>query len=104
MTPDPPRVVLQRGRDHPARGRHPWVFSGAIARIEGQAADGDEVAVHASDGSFVARGLYNSRSQIRVRLYAWDPAARLDEAFFAGRLDRALEARRLGRSGDPARA
>ena len=87
---DLPTVVLERGRDRPARGRHPWVFSGAIARIEGRPEDGAEVDVVALDGSFVARGLYNSKSQIRVRLYSWDPGIRLDDAFFAGRLDAAI--------------
>ena len=88
-----PRVVLAPGRDRPARGRHPWVFSGAIARVEGAPTDGAEVEVVAADGSFVARGLFNAQSQIRVRLYGWDAAERIDEAFFATRLDRALALR-----------
>jgi 23S rRNA (cytosine1962-C5)-methyltransferase len=90
---DLPTVVLERGRDRPARGRHPWVFSGAIARIEGHPEDGDEVDVVALDGSFVARGLYNSKSQIRVRLYSWDRAVRIDDAFLAERLDAAIDLR-----------
>jgi 23S rRNA (cytosine1962-C5)-methyltransferase len=61
--------------------------------VEGDPADGDAVAVVSADGSFVAQGLYNSRSQIRVRLYRWEDAP-LDEAFFLGRLDRAIELRR----------
>jgi len=89
-----PAVVLERGRDRPARGRHPWIFSGAIARIDGHLEDGDEVDVLAIDGSFLARGLYNSRSQIRVRLYVWHARERIDEGFFARRLDAALSVRR----------
>jgi len=89
-----PAVVLQQGRERPARGRHPWVFSGAIARIDGQPEDGDEVDVLALDGSFVARGLFNSKSQIRVRLYTWDAGERITEAFVAGRLDAAIGLRR----------
>jgi 23S rRNA (cytosine1962-C5)-methyltransferase len=89
-----PAVVLEQGRERPARGRHPWVFSGAIERIDGQPEDGDEVDVLALDGSFVARGLYNSKSQIRVRLYTWDAGERINEAFFAGRLDAAIGLRR----------
>jgi 23S rRNA (cytosine1962-C5)-methyltransferase len=66
-----------------------------VARVDGEAADGDEVDVVAADGSFIARGLFNSKSQIRVRLYSWDAAERLDEAFWAGRIDSALGLRRM---------
>jgi 23S rRNA (cytosine1962-C5)-methyltransferase len=96
-----PRIHLQPNRERPLLGRHPWVFSGAVRRVEGDPADGDEVEVHAADGGFVARGLYNSRSQIRVRLYSWDPDQALDDGFFAARLDEALALRgELGLMGD----
>lgn len=86
------RVVLAPGRDVPVRGGHPWLFSGAIASVDGTPADGDQVDVVAADGSFVARGLYNGRSQIRVRLYAWEPVE-LDDTFFAGRIADAVRLR-----------
>lgn len=76
-----PRVTLAAGREAPFLGGHPWLFSGAIQSEEGHPADGDEVDVVTQGGEFVARGLYNSRSQIRVRLYRWDPEP-LDDAFF----------------------
>ncbi len=90
-----------QGRERPLLGGHPWVFSGAIARVQGDPQDGDEVDVFGADGSFVGRGLYNGKSQIRVRLYTWDAAERIDEAFFAERIDRALELRRLLGLMDP---
>lgn len=98
------RVVLAPGRDVPVRGGHPWLFSGAIESVDGDPADGDAVEVVATDGSFLARGLYNGRSQIRVRLYAWEPVP-LDDAFFAGRVADAVRLRTdvLG-LGDPAGA
>jgi 23S rRNA (cytosine1962-C5)-methyltransferase len=86
-------VMLDRGREAPFRGHHPWVFSGAIARVVGEPADGDEVAVQAADGTFVARGLFNAQSAIRVRLYSWDAAVPIDEAFFARRFDAAIALR-----------
>jgi len=88
------RVVLRQGRERPFVGRHPWVFSGAIHRVEGEVRDGDEVEVVTSEGRFVARGLYNSLSQIRVRLYSWEPGQPLDDAFFRRRLEAAVELRR----------
>jgi 23S rRNA (cytosine1962-C5)-methyltransferase len=91
------RVVLHPKRARPFYGRHPWVFAGAIAAVEGEPADGDEVEVVSHAGSFVARGLYNSRSKIRVRLYCWEPGVPLDAAFFRDRLAAAVRLRdRLG--------
>jgi 23S rRNA (cytosine1962-C5)-methyltransferase len=73
------------------------VFSGAIRRIEGQPRDGDEVEVCGSDGAFVGRGLFNSKSQIRVRMYSWSAQDRLDPGFFTRRLEAAVAQReRLG--------
>jgi 23S rRNA (cytosine1962-C5)-methyltransferase len=89
---DVARVHLAPGRDGPVRGGHPWLFSGAVASVSGNPEDGDEVEVLGADGSFVARGLYNSRSQIRVRLYAWEPVA-LDDAWFARRIADAVRLR-----------
>jgi 23S rRNA (cytosine1962-C5)-methyltransferase len=85
-------VTLAPRREAPFLGGHPWVFSGAVASVSGEPADGDEVEVAAADGSFVARGLYNAKSQIRVRLYRWD-AAPLDDAFFSCRVREAVRMR-----------
>lgn len=96
-----PRVVLAPGREAPFQGGHPWLFSGAVGSVSGQPADGDEVEVVTAEGAFVARGLYNGRSQIRVRLYRWEPAP-LDDAFFSLRIHDAVRLRSgvLG-LGDP---
>jgi 23S rRNA (cytosine1962-C5)-methyltransferase len=87
------RVILQPRRARSFYGRHPWVYAGAIAAVEGQPADGDEVDLLSHAGNFVARGLYNSRSRIRVRLYTWSPDIPLDRTFFGNRLDAALRLR-----------
>src|SRR3954447_8627570 len=88
------RVVLQPKRARPFYGRHPWVYAGAIAAVEGEPADGAEVDLVSHTGNFVARGLYNARSKIRVRLYSWSPDVPLDRAFFRARLDAAVRLRR----------
>ena len=71
------RVVLKPGREKSVRNRHPWVFSGAIARAEGQS---DLVRVVSSQGEYLATGTLNQRSQIAVRLLTWDPAEEVDAA------------------------
>jgi 23S rRNA (cytosine1962-C5)-methyltransferase len=84
------KVVLKKGRALPFFARHPWVFSGAIETVVGAAGDGDEVTVVAHDGTFVGYGLFNSHSQIRVRLYSWDADQRLTPAFWESKLDSAF--------------
>jgi 23S rRNA (cytosine1962-C5)-methyltransferase len=88
-----PKVILKPKRAQPFFGRHPWVFAGAIERIVGSPADGDEVDLISSGDKFVARGLFNSQSKIHVRLYSWDPDVPLDRAFFRGRLEQAIRLR-----------
>jgi 23S rRNA (cytosine1962-C5)-methyltransferase len=88
-----PKVILKAKRAQPFFGRHPWVFAGATERVEGAPADGDEVELVSHGGTFVARGLFNSRSKIQVRLYSWDEGVTLDRDFFRARLSRAVRLR-----------
>jgi 23S rRNA (cytosine1962-C5)-methyltransferase len=98
------RVILQPKRARPFYGRHPWVYAGAIAHVEGEPADGAVVDLLAHGGHFVARGLFNGRSKIRVRLYTWDVGASLDAPFFQEKLAGAVRLRdQLGLNG-PGRA
>lgn len=86
-------VFLKAGRERSVLRYHPWVFSGAIARVEGQPADGDVVEVRSAQGDWLARGYLNRRSQIAVRLLTWDPHELVDAALWRKRLQRAVAAR-----------
>jgi len=89
-----PKVVLKPRRALPFFSRHPWVFGNAVARIEpDDIPPGALVTLVSSKGEFIARGLFNPNSQIRVRLYSWDEADCLDEEFFAARLEAAINLR-----------
>jgi 23S rRNA (cytosine1962-C5)-methyltransferase len=90
--PSLPRVVLKPRRARPFFARHPWVFVTSIDRVEGDPQPGDEAAVVSQEGQFIARGLFNHRSAIRVRLYRWEDQP-IDEAFLAARLADALAMR-----------
>ena len=92
-------IVLKRGRGKPVRNRHPWIFSGAIDRLEGQAQDGDLVRVADSQGQVLATGYLNRRSQIVVRLLTWNAGEKVDRGFWRRRLERAI-AGRAGLAGD----
>lgn len=87
-----PIVVLQPRKAQPFFNRHPWVFAGAISRIVGQPQAGDEVLVETHDGRFIARGLFNPLSNIRVRLYSWDQDQSCDE-LWPQRLEAAITLR-----------
>ena len=85
------KVILRKGREDSLRRFHPWVFSGAIAEIQGNPAEGDMVAVHAADGSLMAYGHYQIGS-IAVRVLSFDESA-LHPDFFEVMLSRALQVR-----------
>ncbi len=87
------RLTLKPERERSVQRRHPWIFSGAVARIEGPADDGDVVAVHDADGNWLACGYLNRRSQIVVRLLTWDPDEAIDAAFWRRRLERSIAGR-----------
>ena len=98
MNQSPARLVLKPGRDKSLRHRHPWIFSGAIARVEGEPGMGDTVSVHGADGAFLAWAAYGPSSQIRARVWSFDPSDTIDEAFLERRVAAAI-ARRKGLEG-----
>ncbi len=86
------RLILKPGREKSLKRRHPWIFSGAIAKVEGKPQPGDTVEVHSADGAFLADAAYSPESQIRARVWSWT-AGDIDAAFFARRIARAAAAR-----------
>jgi 23S rRNA (cytosine1962-C5)-methyltransferase len=86
-------ITIKRGREKPLVNRHPWVFSGAIAAVHGKPEPGDIVDVAASNGQFLARGYWNPRSQIQVRILSWVDEP-IDETWWKRRLVSALAGRR----------
>ena len=86
-------VVLKRNRARPVLQRHPWIFSGAIERVEGEVADGDVVEVRDAGRNWLARGTLNRRSQIAVRLLTWRQDEAVDRDFWRRRLAQAVAAR-----------
>jgi 23S rRNA (cytosine1962-C5)-methyltransferase len=84
-------IRLREGKDRSLLKRHPWVFEGSIAK--GRADAGETVRVETHDGRFLAWGGYSPASSIRVRAWSFDEAERIDAAFFARRVQRALALR-----------
>jgi 23S rRNA (cytosine1962-C5)-methyltransferase len=86
-------VRLKPGREGPVRAGHPWVFSGAIARIEGEETPGALAQVISADGMRIGTGYLNSRCSITVRLLTWRDEA-IDGHFIRRRIEAALALRR----------
>ena len=86
-------VRLKPGREKPVLRGHPWVFSGAIASVEGTPAVGSFAEVHAHDGTWLARGLYHPDAMLSVRLYTRDENEPIGVELFRRRLDAALRLR-----------
>ncbi len=66
--------------------RHPWLFEGAVAKLDGRARSGDTVEVLAHDGRSLARAAWSPKSQIRARVWSFDATETIDDAFFKRRV------------------
>jgi len=84
---------LKPGREKSLRHRHPWIFSGAVDRVEGDPVSGDTVRVVAADGTVLAQAAYSADSQIRARVWSFDAGATIDAAFIRQRIERAAASR-----------
>lgn len=85
-------IIIKRGREKPILQQHPWIFSGAVDRVEGNPTPGDIVTVKSTDGKFLARGYWNPRSQIQVRILTWHDEP-IDDAWWRRMLKRAIDNR-----------
>lgn len=86
------RLHLKKGREKSVLEGHPWLFSGAVAKVEGE--ESSPVAeVMSASGDLLAFGFYSAESQIRVRILGRGTAP-VDHGFFARRLAQAIALRR----------
>lgn len=84
-------IKLHKGKEESIKRFHPWVFSGAIARMDDNIEEGDTVSVLSHDGQHLGNGHYQVGS-IAVRLLTFDDRA-IDESFYASRLAEAWQLR-----------
>ena len=86
-------LVLKKGRERSLKRRHPWIFSGAIERVIGAPKSGDTVQVRSADGAALAQAAYSPDSQIRARVWSFDPQATTNAEYFNRRVKQALALR-----------
>ena len=84
-------VILKRGKEESLQRFHPWIFSGAIQRIEGKPEEGDIVTVYTNDHRFIARGHIQVGS-IAVRVLTFNDET-IDQAFWNKRIATAYDLR-----------
>ena len=90
--PPLPKIVLKKGKEKPLLRGHPWVFSGAVGKVEGEVSPGDVGEVYSREGQFLGLGHLNPRSQIILRLLT-QKKEELGENFFRERILRAVALR-----------
>jgi 23S rRNA (cytosine1962-C5)-methyltransferase len=86
-------LVLNKGRERSLKRRHPWVFSGAVQRASGEPKSGEAVELRDAAGNPLAVAAFSPQSQIRARVWSFDPKELVDAAFFRTRIGRALALR-----------
>jgi 23S rRNA (cytosine1962-C5)-methyltransferase len=85
-------LILKPGREKSLKRRHPWVFSGAVGKLQGDPQSGDTIEVRSSDGEMLALAAYSPHSQIRARVWSF-AETEVDASFFTRRIEDAANAR-----------
>ena len=85
-------LFLKQGREKSVKRRHPWVFASGVARVDGNPASGDTVALYGADGTFLALAAFSPDSQIRARIWCWEERT-IDADFFKQRIAQAAQSR-----------
>ncbi len=94
-------VSIKKGREKPILQRHPWIFSGSLEDKNLDIAPGTIVDVRDHQSTFMARGYYNQKSQIRVRLLTWNQEETINRDFWRRRLHESIQRRQeLRQQGD----
>jgi 23S rRNA (cytosine1962-C5)-methyltransferase len=87
-------LILKPGREKSLKRRHPWVFSGAVAKVQGNADAGDTVEIRSASGELLAIAAYSPKSQIVARVWDWQEIP-IDQDFFRKRIAQAVAQRKV---------
>jgi len=86
-------IILKKGREKNLLQRHPWIFSGAIERVEGSPGSGETVTVCSFDRKPLAQAAWSPQSQIALRVWSFNPETMIDAAFFRAKIQNAIAVR-----------
>ncbi|MBT3190615.1 MAG: 23S rRNA (cytosine(1962)-C(5))-methyltransferase RlmI [Anaerolineae bacterium] len=85
-------LILKPSREKSLLRRHPWIFSGAVAHLDGNAGMGETVDILSATGDFLAKAAYSPNSSIRARAWGWLDTP-VDADFLRLKLDTAIHRR-----------
>jgi len=86
-------LLLKAGRDKSVKRRHPWIFSGAVERVDGNPDSGETVLVKSAEGQIIALAAWSPESQIRARVWSFDPGISIKKIFFEKTIGKAIQLR-----------
>ncbi len=86
-------LILKPGREKSVLQRHPWIFSGAVERINGPVEPGGTVEVYSHAHQWLGRAAYSPLSNIRARMWSWNADETVNETFLHHRLEQSLDLR-----------
>jgi 23S rRNA (cytosine1962-C5)-methyltransferase len=87
-------VILKKSADSFIKKKHPWIFSGAIEKVKGNPPNGQTVKIFTSNKTIVGFGSFSPSSQIRVRVWSFNPQEIIDSDFFRKKILAASETRK----------
>ena len=86
-------IHLKPGREKSVLNHHPWIFENSIRSVTGEPQPGESVEIRSVKDGFLGVGAYSPRSNIRVRVWTWDPSEKVNADFFRERIERCREIR-----------
>ena len=86
-------VILKPDRQRSLERRHPWIFSGAVAKINGEPSAGETVTIKSADGKFLAYAGWSPKSQIVGRVWSFSETDVIDAKFLRARLQASITRR-----------
>lgn len=87
-----PQILLNKGKEFSMQRKHPWVFSGAIAKKDANLQDGDLVEVYSNKNEFLGIGYYSGGGSISVRIISFEKTS-IDENFWYEKINKAWQYR-----------
>jgi 23S rRNA (cytosine1962-C5)-methyltransferase len=97
-------ITIKQGKEKSLLDGQPWIYASAVERVDGKPQEkmavGSTALVQSSSTAFLARAAYNSRSQIRARVWSFEPNEAIDHAMIKRRVKLAL-AKRLDLKKNP---
>lgn len=84
-----PAIIIKADRVKAIKRKHPWIFSKAIKKVDGDPKLGETVDVLAPDGQWLAKAAYSPHSQIRARIWTFNREDEIDFDFFSDKIARA---------------